>query len=92
MLSNALAPYMQAVVGIFWPSMMKMRSVYVPEEHRSTIINIFRIPFNMFVCVVLYNVDSFPIRNMFVMCSIFLFLACACQNRLTVLTQERAVV
>ena len=36
---------------------MKMRSQYVPEESRSTIINFFRIPLNMFVCVMLYNVS-----------------------------------
>ena len=32
------------------------RSAYVPEEMRATIINVFRIPLNLFVCVVLYNV------------------------------------
>jgi hypothetical protein len=63
--------------------MMKMRSVYVPEEHRATIINIFRIPLNLFVCVVLYNVDMFAIRTMFIMCSIFLCLAFFCQTKLS---------
>lgn len=43
-------------VGLFWPSMMKMRSQHVPEEMRATIINFFRIPLNAFVCIVLYNV------------------------------------
>lgn len=47
----------EACVGVFWPSMMTMRSSYVPEEMRSTIINFFRIPLNLFVCVVLYNVS-----------------------------------
>ena len=37
--------------------MMKMRSDYVPEELRATIINIFRVPLNLFVCVVLGNVS-----------------------------------
>lgn len=46
----------EACVGIFWPSIMKMRSQYIPEEARSTIMNFFRIPLNIFVCVVLYNV------------------------------------
>jgi hypothetical protein len=49
----------EAMVGVFWPSMMTMRSAYVPEEMRSTIINFFRIPLNLFVCVVLYNVSFF---------------------------------
>jgi len=37
---------------------MKMRSQYIPEEARSTIMNFFRIPLNLFVCVVLYNVSN----------------------------------
>ena len=44
-------------VGLFWPSMMKMRAAHVPEEMRATIINFFRIPLNLFVCIVLYNVS-----------------------------------
>ena len=52
----------EGCVGMFWPSIMKMRSVYVPEEMRSTIINIFRMPLNLFVCTVLYNV-SLRARN-----------------------------
>ncbi|KAL8519551.1 hypothetical protein ACS0TY_010470 [Phlomoides rotata] len=48
----------EACVGIFWPSIMKMRSQYIPEEARSTIMNFFRIPLNIFVCIVLYNVSS----------------------------------
>jgi hypothetical protein len=40
---------------------MSMRANYVPEELRATIINIFRIPLNAFVCVVLGNVsDGWP--------------------------------
>lgn len=48
----------EVMVGLFWPSMMKMRSEYVPEEMRSTIINFFRIPLNLFVCIILYNVRT----------------------------------
>lgn len=74
----------EACVGIFWPSIMKMRSQYIPEEARSTIMNFFRIPLNIFVCVVLYNVNAFPITVMFGMCSIFLFMASVLQRRLMV--------
>eukprot|EP00882_Tetradesmus_deserticola_P007088 GHRQ01007461.1.p1 GENE.GHRQ01007461.1~~GHRQ01007461.1.p1 ORF type:complete len:443 (+),score=163.37 GHRQ01007461.1:163-1491(+) len=48
----------EVCVGIFWPSMMSMRAAYVPEELRATIINIFRIPLNAFVCIVLGNVSA----------------------------------
>ncbi len=53
----------EVIVGIFWPSMMTMRAHYVPEELRSTIINFFRIPLNLFVCIILYNVSGFGIHT-----------------------------
>lgn len=46
----------EGCVGLFWPSMMALRAHFVPEGQRSTIINIFRIPLNCFVCLVLYKV------------------------------------
>ncbi|CAF1707847.1 unnamed protein product [Brassica oleracea var. botrytis] len=78
----------EACVGIFWPSIMKMRSQYIPEEARSTIMNFFRVPLNIFVCIVLYNVDAFPITIMFGMCSIFLFVASILQRRLMVISEK----
>ncbi|KAF9616434.1 hypothetical protein IFM89_029688 [Coptis chinensis] len=77
----------EGCVGIFWPSIMKMRSQYIPEEARSTIMNFFRIPLNIFVCIVLYNVNAFPITVMFGMCSIFLFMASILQRRLLVVAE-----
>ena len=47
---------LQVLIGLFWPSMMALRARYVPEEQRSTIINIFRIPLNTFVCLILWKV------------------------------------
>ncbi|KAF5198712.1 Molybdate-anion transporter, Major facilitator superfamily domain protein [Thalictrum thalictroides] len=78
----------EACVGLFWPSIMKMRSQYIPEEARSTIMNFFRIPLNIFVCIVLYNVNAFPITVMFGMCSIFLFMASILQRRLMVVAES----
>ncbi|URE27222.1 Major Facilitator superfamily [Musa troglodytarum] len=78
----------EACVGIFWPSIMKMRSQYIPEEARSTIMNFFRIPLNIFVCVVLYNVNAFPMTVMFAMCSVFLLLASFLQRRLMIVAES----
>ncbi|KAH0864583.1 hypothetical protein HID58_081794, partial [Brassica napus] len=72
----------EACIGIFSASIMKMRSQYIPEEARSTIMNFFRVPLNLFVCIILYNVDAFPITIMFGMCSIFIFVASILQRRL----------
>ncbi|XP_047946490.1 molybdate-anion transporter-like [Salvia hispanica] len=78
----------EGCVGLFWPSIMKMRSQYIPEEARSTIMNFFRIPLNIFVCIVLYNVNAFPITVMFGMCSIFLFVASILQRRLAAIGEK----
>ncbi|KAI9032946.1 major facilitator superfamily domain-containing protein 5-like [Hyaloraphidium curvatum] len=78
----------EGCVGVFWPSIMKMRSTYIPEESRSTIMNFFRIPLNLFVCVVLYNVSAFEISTMFTMCAAFLGVAAALQHRLLGLSKN----
>lgn len=78
----------EGLVGIFWPSMMTLRSQHVPEDIRSTIINFFRIPLNLFVCVVLYNVSVLPLSTMFSMCSFFLFMCCFCMHKFASLTSS----
>ncbi|CAG7869687.1 unnamed protein product [Brassica rapa] len=78
----------EACIGIFSASIMKMRSQYIPEEARSTIMNFFRVPLNLFVCIVLYNVDALPITIMFGMCSIFVFVASILQRRLMVISEN----
>ena len=50
---NLLGGHLWTIFGRPSP---RCRSAYVPEEMRSTIINFFRVPLNLFVCVVLYNV------------------------------------
>ncbi|CAI5508510.1 unnamed protein product [Closterium sp. Naga37s-1] len=72
----------EACVGVFWPSLMRMRAQYLPEESRSTIMNFFRVPLNVFVCLVLYHVRAFPMTAMFLMCSLFLAIAALLQRRL----------
>jgi hypothetical protein len=80
----------EVCVGVFWPSMMKMRSAYVPEEQRATIINVFRIPLNAFVCVVLYNVEQFPVWGMFTLCCVLMCVALGCQLKLAALVASGA--
>lgn len=46
----------EVLIGMFWPSMMTLRAKHVPEQQRSTIINVFRIPLNLFVCLILWKV------------------------------------
>ncbi|KIZ01523.1 hypothetical protein MNEG_6434 [Monoraphidium neglectum] len=80
----------EACVGVFWPCMMQLRSEYVPEDLRATIINIFRIPLNLFVCVVLSNVEALPLAGMFGLCVALMLASLACQARLERLARDRA--
>lgn len=48
----------EVLIGMFWPSMMTLRAKYVSEEQRSTIISLFRIPLNLFVCIILWKVSA----------------------------------
>lgn len=60
-------------IGIFWPAMATMRSKYVPEEARATVMNYFRIPLNLIVVVILLK--DFPLKVIFMSCVFFLALA-----------------
>ncbi|KAF8373423.1 samt-1 [Pristionchus pacificus] len=65
-------------VGIFWPSMACLRGAYLPEETRSTTINMFRIPLNLIVIVILYQ--NFSMHTIFQCCAGFLLLAAGAQH------------
>ena len=60
----------EACVGAFWPSLMQLRSVFVPEDVRATVLNLFRVPLNLFVCVVLFNVELLPLPAFFGLASL----------------------
>ena len=79
----------QLLVGIFWPSMMKLRSQYVPEDIRATILNLFRVPLNLFVCLILYNVRQLtplfctclpPVPPATMPCMVCLLQQCRCPH------------
>ncbi|KJH52244.1 hypothetical protein DICVIV_01572 [Dictyocaulus viviparus] len=65
-------------VGIFWPAMGCLRGSYVPEETRSTTINLFRIPLNLIVIFILWQ--NYSMTVIFQSCVVFLLLAAAAQH------------
>ncbi|ESN93425.1 hypothetical protein HELRODRAFT_88702 [Helobdella robusta] len=67
----------EVCVGIFWPSMSTMRDLYVPEATRATTMNIFRVPLNLIVILIL--TQNFPMKTIFILCVCFLFVAFLCQ-------------
>ncbi|XP_068739915.1 molybdate-anion transporter-like [Montipora capricornis] len=65
-------------VGMFWPAMGVMRGKYLPESTRATIMNIFRVPLNLVVILLLMQDLSLPV--VFSCCVIFLTICCAVQH------------
>lgn len=76
----------EVCVGMFWPSLGTMRSCYVPEEVRATLMNFFRIPLNIIVVLVLYKDREESL--VFLTCVFLLALAVMCQFELKNLTVD----
>ena len=60
----------EVACGIFFPTYGTLRSLHIPESSRSTIMNIFRIPLNAVVLIVLIGADSMGTSQVFFICSI----------------------
>lgn len=67
----------EVCVGMYFPLMSTVKSQVVPENFRSTIYNIFRVPLNAIVLFVLLN--NFSIALTFGICSGMLLSACVLQ-------------
>jgi MFS transporter, MFS domain-containing protein family, molybdate-anion transporter len=61
--------------GIMFPTYGSLRSVYIPEDHRTTIMNIYRIPLNLFVVGVLLTKQYMTLKKSFSIC-LFAYVAC----------------
>ena len=58
----------ECMCGVFFPTYGSLRAIYIPEEQRSTIMNFFRVPLNLFVVIVLVNKHSFSNELTFGLC------------------------
>jgi MFS family permease len=65
--------------GMFWPSLGLMRSRYVPEEVRATVMNFFRVPLNCIVVIVLARIGQLSEFQVFLLCTGCLTPAIICQ-------------
>eukprot|EP00455_Lapot_gusevi_P005435 TRINITY_DN1231_c0_g1_i1.p1 TRINITY_DN1231_c0_g1~~TRINITY_DN1231_c0_g1_i1.p1 ORF type:complete len:187 (-),score=79.12 TRINITY_DN1231_c0_g1_i1:121-681(-) len=78
----------EACCGIYWPSLGTMRGRYVPEEVRATIMNLFRMPLNLIVVVVLVKIGSMAETSVFSLCAIFCIIGLMGQIHLMQITVE----
>lgn len=56
--------------GVMFPTFGSLRSIYIPNEHRASIMNIYRIPLNVFVILVLINKRFMSLQTVFAICAI----------------------
>merc|ERR1719191_695509 len=78
----------EMTVGIYFPMMGTLKSNIVPEEARSTIYNLFRMPLNVIVVGVL--LAKVQMKTAFTMTSIMLSITVLMQTRLAGLRKEAA--
>ena len=56
--------------GMMFPTYGSLRSLYIPDEHRTTIMNIYRIPLNVFVVILLLNKKYMSLEVAFGVCCV----------------------
>ncbi|EFA75523.1 hypothetical protein PPL_11027 [Heterostelium album PN500] len=66
--------------GLYFPTIGTLRSKYIPESARTSIMNYFRVPLNFMVVVVLSNISSISTTNIFLVCTLWLSIALVLQN------------
>eukprot|EP00127_Corallochytrium_limacisporum_P003131 Clim_evm60s146 gene=Clim_evmTU60s146 len=68
----------EACVGMFWPALSTLRSIYVPEATRSTVMTYFRVPLNMIVVVVM--LQDWELSSYWIVCAIFMATCAICMH------------
>jgi len=72
----------EACVGMYFPSIGTLRSKYVPDSHRSLIMNLFGIPLNLLVVSVFLSMNKLGVKGALAVSSSALGLATICSLKL----------
>jgi len=67
----------ECCVGVYFPIIGSIRGRYVPDNVRATIMNIFRIPLNVIVVIVLCYIDALGLERVFQLAFMLLMIAAA---------------
>lgn len=68
----------EACVGMYFPSIGTLRSRFVPDSHRSVIMNLFGIPLNVLVVSVFLSIDKLGVGGALSVSAAALGCATAC--------------
>jgi hypothetical protein len=80
----------EACVGMYFPSIGLLRSKYVPDSHRSVIMNLFGIPLNVLVVTVFLSIHRLGLQGALAISSGALALAAACMFKLRSMTANKS--
>ena len=61
----------ECICGLMFPTYGYLRANYIPNEHRTTIMNIYRVPLNVFVMIILLNKKNMSLQTTFYICLVF---------------------
>lgn len=76
----------EACVGMYFPSIGTLRSKYVPDSHRSVIMNLFGIPLNLLVVSVFLSTNWLGVKGALTVSSTALGIATLCMFKLRSMT------
>merc|ERR1712146_152121 len=68
----------EGTVGVFYPSYGVIKSEKIPEDIRASVMNIFRIPLNFFVVILLLKVKFLSPTTVFTICTVAQGISFAC--------------
>ena len=74
----------EACVGMYFPSIGTLRSKYIPDSHRSVIMNLFGVPLNLIVVSVFLSIKSLGVSGALACASAALGVAAVCMTTLLV--------
>lgn len=80
----------EACVGMYFPSIGTLRSKYIPDSHRSVIMNLFGIPLNVLVVSVFMFVKYLGVNGALGISSCALALATLCMVKLNGITAKES--
>ena len=80
----------EACVGMYFPSIGTLRSKYVPDSHRSVIMNLFGIPLNLLVVSVFLSTNRLGLKGALTVSSSALGVATLCMFKLRSMTTKKA--
>ncbi|KAG0074837.1 Molybdate-anion transporter [Podila epicladia] len=63
----------EATAGLYFPSIGTLRAQTIPEQNRTGVMALLRVPMNFSVCVILLRINTLPMGQIFQICALLNF-------------------